>query len=793
VKRTPKAADVDIRFSAWPPVTLEFINDFGNSIQFLGGPVGTGKCFAPGTRVLMFDGTVRAVETIGIGEQLMGPDGLPREVYALASGVSPMYRVTQDTGESYEVNEGHPLVLLNPMGEVVHVPVEDFGGRWAEHLKGFRARRIEGAGVLPDGPSPAEIDRLAWQAFMLGDGESLIPALKCGDDTRIKVLGATIACSFVLHKSPPGHVHHEDLGYLSVVARLARFMGFDVGPAYKVGDRHGIFVHGSVSVIQYTGCDSLTRVSDLREIGVEVLGRGEYYGFTIGNPLAHQPHHFLLEDLTVVHNTYAAAAKLLMMALHIKPREDGWRRSRWIVARRTYGDLEASVVKDFEESVAKGMFFSSGKTSPMFGRIYLDTPDLKVDAEVYFYAFENDESAKKIKSLKFTGGMLVEAQEFESHLTIRRIYERLGRYPVPRDVDELEDDQLDTNPEIEFQFPTGHYRGRFLFGDINYTGMGWMYDYLVTNNKARGNGKTPRVLYRQPSVYEFVQGGKTIDVPDRTAIEGLYKGEEGVWVRNQEALPYIKFNGWQYWADILTENYGDDGEVTRNVLGKFYRGTGGKPVHPKFREEIHVAGRDLKYTPGIHVVVGVDNGFNNAWIYMQMVGDMVYVIDEITNVGEHAKSIKDAVQDDILPYNNLHLHGWRIKYVLDQSFFTKEGGEGKAQVEQLTESGLSVMPCPQKFTTAIRSVVGDVFRKRQVLVSPKCQMLIQGLSGGYSYPFMPSTGQHSETPDKRSVYSHIVEAFEFGVVSYFVNPFDRLQKGKGDRKKARKKYNYLVD
>lgn len=74
-------------------------------------PTGSGKCFAPGTPILMFDGSVRPVESIRVGELVMGPDSRPRTVLELSSGVDEMFRVTPTKGDSFDVNPHHILSL----------------------------------------------------------------------------------------------------------------------------------------------------------------------------------------------------------------------------------------------------------------------------------------------------------------------------------------------------------------------------------------------------------------------------------------------------------------------------------------------------------------------------------------------------------------------------------------------------------------------------------------------------------------------------------------------------------
>jgi hypothetical protein len=60
-------------------------------IPFFKGAASSGKCVALGTPTLMYDGSVRAVETIEVGELLMGDDGTPRRVLALARGEDELF------------------------------------------------------------------------------------------------------------------------------------------------------------------------------------------------------------------------------------------------------------------------------------------------------------------------------------------------------------------------------------------------------------------------------------------------------------------------------------------------------------------------------------------------------------------------------------------------------------------------------------------------------------------------------------------------------------------------------
>lgn len=82
----------------------------GCNIALIGIP-GIGKCLGKDTPVIMYDGTVKMVQDIQVGEQLMGDDSTPRNVLSLARGREKMYKIKQVSGDDYVVNESHILSL----------------------------------------------------------------------------------------------------------------------------------------------------------------------------------------------------------------------------------------------------------------------------------------------------------------------------------------------------------------------------------------------------------------------------------------------------------------------------------------------------------------------------------------------------------------------------------------------------------------------------------------------------------------------------------------------------------
>ena len=90
-------------------------------------PTGCGKCLGLDTPVMMYDGSIKMVQNIQIGEQLMGDNSEPRNVISLARGQEQMYKIVQDYGNSYIVNSSHILSLYNPKtNNIVDISVKDY-------------------------------------------------------------------------------------------------------------------------------------------------------------------------------------------------------------------------------------------------------------------------------------------------------------------------------------------------------------------------------------------------------------------------------------------------------------------------------------------------------------------------------------------------------------------------------------------------------------------------------------------------------------------------------------------
>lgn len=72
------------------------------------------KALALGTKLLLWDGTIKTCENIKIGDRLIGDDGKPRLVTDVFTGKNKLWEICQAYGRTYTVSAGHILTLHMP-------------------------------------------------------------------------------------------------------------------------------------------------------------------------------------------------------------------------------------------------------------------------------------------------------------------------------------------------------------------------------------------------------------------------------------------------------------------------------------------------------------------------------------------------------------------------------------------------------------------------------------------------------------------------------------------------------
>lgn len=131
--RIPEGDDIDIEFKGgMRDYQVNIVNTYLKAAEkhgcgLLEIPCGRGKCLGVDTPVMMADGSIKKVQYITNGDMVMGDDYTPRVVYGINTGYSRLYKVKQDKGMDYVVNDCHILTLYNShTNQLEDINIDDF-------------------------------------------------------------------------------------------------------------------------------------------------------------------------------------------------------------------------------------------------------------------------------------------------------------------------------------------------------------------------------------------------------------------------------------------------------------------------------------------------------------------------------------------------------------------------------------------------------------------------------------------------------------------------------------------
>lgn len=272
-----------------------------------------GKCLAKDTPVLMYDGSIKKVQDIHVGDVLMGDDSLPRNVLSTCTGRETMYEVKPTKGTPYVVNKSHILSLkctrdcqYGKQNDIVDIPINEL-------IKYIDSKvYLDDLGAYYVGVQ-FRYQNVPLDPYVVGVwiGNDILPVkhvpyiYKCNlKEVRLDILAGIVDTCGVLCKDRSLFFYQLDIQYdtlrddILYVARSLGFYAYDEGAS-------GVTIYGDLSTIPVRVHSKVEGECDKHEldalhvrISLKDLGEGDYYGFEIdGN------RRFLLGDFTVTHNT----------------------------------------------------------------------------------------------------------------------------------------------------------------------------------------------------------------------------------------------------------------------------------------------------------------------------------------------------------------------------------------------------------------------------------------------------------------------------------------------------------
>jgi hypothetical protein len=380
---------------------------------------------------------------------------------------------------------------------------------------------------------------------------------------------------------------------------------------------------------------------------------------------------------------------------------DGIRRSRWVVVRNTYRELNDTTIKSFL------MWFPAGVHGHMDYQNMVYTWRFNdVEAEVMFRALDRPQDVKKLLSLEATGFWFNEAREIPKAV-VDMATGRVGRYPSAKDGGpSWFGIILDTNPP-----DTDHWWYRIFEEDKP---EGWR-------------------IFRQPSARS--PEAENLEHLPANYYRNLTAGKKDEWIK-----VYV------------------DGEYGFVLEGK--------PVFPEYSDRMHC--QEFELNPKLPLFAGIDFGLTPAASIGQrsVTGHWRWRY-EITTEHMGARRFGELFNAFVAE----HVPGWRFEAITgDPAGMGESQADESTPFQMLRAVNVFAEPAHTNDPTIRRESIAVpmgrlIDGEPGFIIHPDMRMARKGFSGGYHYARIQVAGdERFHDKPVKNIYSHIIEACEYGML-----------------------------
>ena len=422
----------------------------------------------------------------------------------------------------------------------------------------------------------------------------------------------------------------------------------------------------------------------------------------------------------------------------------GVRRTKWAIIRNTYSELALTTLETFRhwipEQTVPGYSMHVVRTHPMRAELRMDLDDgTKVEADFIFIALDKEADVGKLKSMEFTGVWINEAVEVPYSVFITALT-RARRFPDKED---------------------GGYNWAGLIMDTNPCDVKhWWYilaeqkcpDIFAFWKQPPAILPLPRENKDDPLMWVPNKGQPVID-SDGQVIQ--YAPAENVTHQNA---------GFNYWLDLAKGQ--EEAWCRVYLMGQYGLSRAGKPVYPKYVDDIHCSKEPLEVWRGLPLYLGFDYGRTPCVVFAQQIpSGALWVLEEITSedmgIREFAKVVKAHL-------NNKY-SGMKIVSIGDpQGQHKSEISDELSCLKELAAAGIPTKPAlTQNFTARTEAVNGFLNRmangKPAFQLDPKCEILREGFQREYRYgERKTSAGRiYTDEPLKLHPHSDVQDALQY--------------------------------
>lgn len=407
-------------------------------------------------------------------------------------------------------------------------------------------------------------------------------------------------------------------------------------------------------------------------------------------------------------------------AMQRKSPRDGKRKSRWAVVRNTRPQLRDTTLKTFLDWFPSGTLGTYHSTSNTY---YINQGDIQ--AEVVFRPLDDPADVRNLLSAEYTGAYFNEQRDIHRDI-IEAMDGRIGRFPKDDD---------------------GGATWAGMWGDTNMP-TEETYCWALCEKRDPADYKKHKdnewAAFKQPPGLIRLAGGEYIENPAAENIGHLPK---------------------RYYLTLIDGK--TDDFIRVYVMCEYGRGLGGKPVHPMFNRDVHVARLPLLPNPQNLLVLGADFGLTPAIALKQQDAfGRVITFDEIVTFG---MGIERAIETRLLPLIRRKYDGYEMFVTGDPT-----GGTG-SQTDEVScadifrryrSKGLGRVKLAWSNNPVHRQGATDSFLSRLVdrgmpayIIDPGCEWLIQALGGKYQFKKFKDGRESTEVADND--WTHIADANQY--------------------------------
>ena len=435
-------------------------------------------------------------------------------------------------------------------------------------------------------------------------------------------------------------------------------------------------------------------------------------------------------------------AFIMQKVLSIRPCIDGVRRSRGLVTRSTYPELESSILKTWDmwfgqySVVKRGDLLTVDISAPL--------PDgTRVEAQLVLLALRHPDDKSKLRGVEFTWAWINEGSEVEPWV-IDDVNSRLGRYPAKWQLGIPEEQSLkngpdwwvgvviDTNPPEEGAAPDDK--------DAN-----WVYRMIEHSAK------------QNPQAYEIIKQPAAL-------LRSWNESTNRYDYRPNPAATYAtkQNQGYDYWLRMIERGLDED-RVRVLILGEYGMNLQGEPVFPEYSRSLHYV--DVIYEPqrGRPLYIGADtSGTFPALILMQRslrTGKLVVLHElEVADTG-----LEMLIEDYLKPLLHEQYVGCPVQVICDPAN-PRDTGRMMTPTDIFNRAGLAATTAYTNVAHIRTSTIRHYITTNKLLVTAQAPKLHRALSGKYIWG---SSVAGRRSPKKVRPWADLVDGLGYVLMHFF--------------------------